>query len=258
MGCVMVVIKITCAPTQHFKCLNPHLDHAAFDAIFISEHNPYKYKQGHCQVSSFGVGGTNGHAIFWGEGYTPPIDVRKIFLNKMACGKGNILTDGSDASQWESKGLSFNPEPGEKYNVIYSKNPVTNEECLIYEKQEPEVDVEPIEFYSITGNHNDWGEDRMIEGDVPGVWWTDVEIPEEGELEFRFLAGGEANAAIGPEITTKKKTGPIKGPAADITARWVISGKEGDLVKIEFFAPADPKLSSLRTITWFKAASSGE
>ena len=25
-------------PTQHVKCLNPHLDHAAFDALYTTEH----------------------------------------------------------------------------------------------------------------------------------------------------------------------------------------------------------------------------
>merc|ERR1719210_1394587 len=44
--CVMVVIKAICAPTIHLKTLNPHLDHSAFEAIFCTEVNPYKYKQG--------------------------------------------------------------------------------------------------------------------------------------------------------------------------------------------------------------------
>jgi 3-oxoacyl-(acyl-carrier-protein) synthase len=255
--CIMVVVKITCAPTQHFKTLNPHLDHAAFDAIFISEHNPYKYKQGHCQVSSFGVGGTNGHAIFWGEGHKPPQDVRKIFLNKLARNKGNVLTDGSDPSKWH---VGFNPKAGENYSVIYSKDPLTNEDVFTYQKEEPEeVDEEAqAEFFCTTGNHNDWGEDRMIEGDVAGIWWADVEMPEGGELEFRILAGGEVEAAIGPETTTKKKTEPIVGPKSGLTTKWVVSGKEGTVVRIEFFAPADPKLKSLRSIMWFTTGASGE
>merc|ERR1719353_169890 len=61
------VTKNTSAPTIHLKTLNPHLDHAAFDAIFTSEATKYMYPMGHCQVSSFGVGGTNGHAIMWGK-----------------------------------------------------------------------------------------------------------------------------------------------------------------------------------------------
>merc|ERR1712190_392017 len=92
--CVMVVIKIVCAPTQHLKTLNPHLDHAAFDAIFITELNPYKYKQGHCQVSSFGVGGTNGHAIFWGECFKPPVDHKRKLMQKLMGASAPIVADG--------------------------------------------------------------------------------------------------------------------------------------------------------------------
>ena len=65
--CILIVMHAMALPTQHVKTLNPHLDHAAFDALYTTEHTAYKYAQGHCQVSSFGVGGTNGHAIFWGE-----------------------------------------------------------------------------------------------------------------------------------------------------------------------------------------------
>jgi polyketide synthase-associated protein len=263
--CVMVVVKITCAPTQHFKTLNPHLEHAAFDAIFCSEHNPYKYKQGHCQVSSFGVGGTNGHAVFWGEGHREPPDTRRIFLNKMALTKGKILTDGVDPKNWESSGLAFDAKPGDTYNVIYSKNPMTNEDVITYEKQPKQEEEDKDEeesggplFFSTTGNHNDWVEDRMIEGEVDGLWWADVEIPEGGDLEFRILQEGEDDQAIGPETTTKSRWEPIVGPMSGLTSKWVIKGKEGDIVKIEFFSPPDPKLKSLRTIWWSCTAAGKE
>merc|ERR550514_1703020 len=102
--CVMVVKKAKCAPTIHFKTLNPHLDHAAFDAFFCTEMNPYKYKQGHCQVSSFGVGGTNGHAIFWGEGHKKLPDVRMLFLKKLTGAKAKVQVEGSDPANWMSSG----------------------------------------------------------------------------------------------------------------------------------------------------------
>ena len=38
-----------------------------FNAVFNSELNYYNYSQGIVHVSSFGFGGTNAHAIFWGE-----------------------------------------------------------------------------------------------------------------------------------------------------------------------------------------------
>merc|ERR1712190_654631 len=143
-------------PTQHLKTLNPHLDHAAFDAIFITELNPYKYKQGHCQVSSFGVGGTNGHAIFWGESCVEAPDSRKQFLDKIKSLPPPIVAIGSDPAKWEFTVMSYNPTPGEGYQIIYSKDPLTGEESLKYEIVS---DEEPPEFYSTTGNHNNWVDD---------------------------------------------------------------------------------------------------
>merc|ERR1712125_123319 len=97
--------------------------------------NPYKYRQGHCQVSSFGVGGTNGHAVFWGEKKREVPDVRRQFLRKMTECKGQILADGNDPANWEFSGLSFKPELGVKYSVVYSKDPLTNKDTITYEKQ---------------------------------------------------------------------------------------------------------------------------
>merc|ERR1712113_69812 len=122
--CIMTVIMGTCVPTIHLKTLNPHLDHTAFDAIFISEHNPYKYKQGHCQVSSFGVGGTNGHCIFWGQQEKPDPDLRKQFLKKIQKSAPPILAEGRSAAEWEYKGMSYSPKPGEKYKIIYTNDPL--------------------------------------------------------------------------------------------------------------------------------------
>ena len=40
---------------------------SGFVAVFNSDLNSYYYSQGIVHVSSFGFGGTNAHAIFWGE-----------------------------------------------------------------------------------------------------------------------------------------------------------------------------------------------
>jgi len=98
----------------------------------------------------------------------------------------------------------------------------------------------------------------MIEGDVAGIWTTEIEIPEGGELSFRILADGDTNAVIGPEVTTKTKTDPIVGPKPGLTSDWVVKGKEGSIVVVEFFAPADPKLKALRSITWINSTTGGE
>jgi len=247
--CIMQVIKIVCCPTLHLKTLNPHLDHAAFDAIFISEHLPYRYKQGHCQVSSFGVGGTNGHAIFWGEGKRLSPDNRKVFLLKLKQAHSQILTDGSNPEQWEYTGMAYDAKPGDMYRVVYSRDPVTKEEDIRYEKELKVEDA--IEFYSTTGNHNEWAEDRMLEGDVPGLFYQEVEVPESGVLEFRILADGDSEKAIGPEVTTSKKTTRILGPSADLRTSWMVNGAAGTSMLIEFVAPTSIALEGVRSITWF-------
>merc|ERR1719401_67240 len=89
--CTLIVHHTKCAPTLHLKTLNPHLDHTKFEAIFCTETNPYKYRQGHCQVSSFGVGGANGHAIFWGQEHTQQeVDYSKVFMNKLKADKSDL------------------------------------------------------------------------------------------------------------------------------------------------------------------------
>merc|ERR1712050_718149 len=138
-------------------------------AIFITEILPYKYRQGHAQVSSFGVGGANGHAIFWGEGYKPPPNFKNQFAEKMKKAGSPVTAVGRDPSAWECRGLSHDCKPDDVYKVTYSveENGTTNVE---YEKQTAEEVLQP-EFYSTTGNHKGWGEDRMIEGDVVGLFY---------------------------------------------------------------------------------------
>merc|ERR1711920_1075627 len=108
---------------------------------------------------------------------------------------------GPDPAHWEFTGMSYDPQPGETYQVIYSRDPITDEEEIRYEKQLASGE-DPVEFYCTTGNHNGWTEDRMIEGDVPGLFYQIVEVPNAGVLEFRILAEGDSKRAIGPESST--------------------------------------------------------
>jgi hypothetical protein len=244
--CVCVVNQIVCAPSEHLKCLNPHLDHTAFDAIFISECCPYKYPRGHCQVSSFGVGGTNGHAIFWGEGYREPVDFRKVFMKKVTESKPPVLMDGSNPDDWEYSGLPILDDDEKQFKIKLTRDPITDEEVITYEVVEPEA-VEPPEFFCTTGNHNDWSEDRMLEGDVPYLYYQETEIPESGTLEFRILAEGDQEKAYAPEATTDWKTTPILGPDKELRTSWLIAGQApGTPIRIEFFAPPKGKMA----ITW--------
>jgi len=249
--CILIVTKIVCAPTLHLKCLNPHLEHAAFDAFFCSEMNPYLYNSGHCQVSSFGVGGTNGHAIFWGEGYTPPVDRKKYLMQKLITSSMPIVVIGNDPAEWEYSGPPYDLKPGEKCKLVYSKDPLTGDEEIRYETIR-NVDDQAVEYYCTSGSHNDWTDDRMEEGGSPGLFHQDITMPTGGTLEFRILAEGDQDRSIGPDHTTKRTSAPIVGPSADVRTSWIIEGQPGSDYRIEFFAPPASSLAtaSLRSVSW--------
>lgn len=246
--CVLVVMRTISCATLHLKTLNPHLDHAAFEAFFTTEHTPYKYRRGHCQVSSFGVGGTNGHAIFWGEKAEEEVDFRKLLLRKLMKAPPPIIAQGTDPSNWEYNGIDLCSKQGDNYRIMIQTDPVTGEENILFEKQ---IDLEePAGFYSTTGSHNDWGDDQMNEGDVPGLYFQDIEMPDNGVLEFRILAEGDQERAIGPNQTTYSKTAPMQGPDPELRTSWMVRGKPRSVMRVEFFSPMKKNGQHTRSITW--------
>jgi len=246
--CVMTVIKTKCAPTLHFKTLNPHLDHALFDAIFCTEANPYLYRCGHCQVSSFGVGGTNGHAIFWGEETKEAPNYQALFLRKLKEHPPPIVADGSNPKNWEYGGPGFDWKDEAKYSVRIEKDLAGDGFTVRYERQE-EIEPEVPEFYSITGTHNDWQDDRMMEGDVPGLYYVVIEVPSSGSVDFRFMAEGDVERRIGPDVEAcTKRTSPVVGPERDMTTFWRAAGRANSLLRVELYAPAKGK----RFVTWLR------
>lgn len=250
--CILVVMHAMALPTQHLKTLNPHLDHAAFDALYSTEQTAYKYAQGHCQVSSFGVGGTNGHAIFWGEKAQPDVDFRRVFLKKIMRATPPITTEGStDPALWDYRGLDYKATMGDTYKVSLDKDPLTGEENVSFEKEQ--VRDDPAEFYSTTGNHNDWDSERMQEGSIPGLYFQDITVPEGGQLEFRILVDGDPDKNIGPEDTTSQPLVPIKGPEKQLRTSWLVDASPGTLVRVEFLTSTKDLHSSLkpRSVSWF-------
>lgn len=248
--CVLVVMYALAAPTLHLKTLNPHLDHAAFEAFFTTESNPYKYRTGHCQVSSFGVGGTNGHAIFWGECVgVEPVGEKKALVRKALANMSTVTTRGPDPAKWDYTGMDYDAGPGDSYRVVIEKDPDSGANLVYYEKQLDAFD--PFDFYSVSGNFNNWGEERMQDGDVPGLHYLDVEVPESGTLEFRILAEGDPEQCIGPVETTSRRTAPIRGPSSELHTSWMVRAAAGVHMRIEFLVPRKACFGE-RSITWLQ------
>lgn len=245
--CILTVQHGKCPPTLHFKTLNPHLDHAQFDAIFCNEPNPYLYKQGHCQVSSFGVGGTNGHGIFWGVQEEDQPDYKELFMKKIKVYQEPVQANGPNPENWHYTGMPFEVKDNEQITVYYSRDPVNKAETVRFEVSEAAEPEPPAEYYCTSGNHNEWSEDRMMDGEVAGLFFQDVEVPPSGVLEFRILAEGDKDRAIAPEEKgTTKRTAPIQGPGSGLEGYWSAKEEPEAVVRIELMIPA----KGPRSITW--------
>jgi hypothetical protein len=247
--CVMVVLRARCAPSQHIRVLNPHLENTIFDARFMSEAGNCKFKRNHCQVSSFGVGGTNGHAIFWGEYYKAgkEIDAEKLLDAKLRRHQPTLIANGSNPEDWDFSGPDFKSKPGDRYIISIERDPITGETPIRWIKADP-VESKP-EFYAVTGNFNSWSSDRMDEGDVPGLYYIEAEIQYAGTLEFRFLIEGDESRALGPvDENCTRRTAPMDEIRSDCKTSWCITGSTGDLFRIELHAPPNAP----RTVSWLR------
>lgn len=233
--CVLVVIKNVSTATQHLKELNPHLEHHNFDAIFTVEPVPYKYPQGHCQVSSFGVGGTNGHAVFWGRSETlRNDDPDALFKLKMKETPPMVVADGPDPSLWDWNGPSQKFKPGAKVTIQLFRDPTDDKKFQVaYEPQEEIPELMP-EYLCISGDFNSWTtEMRMIPGDMNGIFTQEIDLPASGSAKFRFLAEGDESKSIGPnQPLCSQKICTISEPGQS-EGLWEINGPPSSTYRVE-------------------------
>merc|ERR1712060_797815 len=107
--------------------------------------------QGHSQVSSFGFGGANGHGI-------------KLVSEKLAKRPfPQVRVTGKDPNDWEADFPDMRAcRNGAKFSTTMTKE-TPDDEAVIWKLEEdgPEPEDDDDTFYSITGNFNDWQDDRM-------------------------------------------------------------------------------------------------
>merc|ERR1711870_3467 len=159
---------------------------------------------------------------------------------------------GKDPSEWDADFPDLQKlKPGSKISVTINKED-KNEEKVKWDidRDGPEIKEDDDDcFFSICGNFNDWEDDRMAAGDVPGVHTATIETPDSGVLEFRFLKDGEKDQVLAPATDScEKKTEAIQGPAKGLTNKWSIQSQAGSEVKIELFFRG-----SMRALLWLGA-----
>ena len=140
------------------KELNPHLEHSSFDAVFQTEAANFHYVRGHSQVSSFGFGGSNGHAVFWGDSYDSSAvqaDIIKVFSCKLRnTAAPEVRPMGMNPDEWDSDLWDADVQPGDRYHVTLHNDGLAFDKPIKWIKDESVERVEEVEenaFYEITG-----------------------------------------------------------------------------------------------------------
>jgi len=247
--CVLQCKHGRCLPTIHLRTLNAHLEHEAFDAIFQTEGAAYHYNQGHSQVSSFGFGGSNGHAIFWGGKQDALADHQKLLMNRIRrMAPAEVRVTGKDPDEWEADFPDPRCKRGDKFTIQLSPDDPKDKPAKWekVEEEEPDDDEDSSTYYIITGNFNGWSDDRMIPGEVDGVFGATVTVPDSGILQFRFMQDGEPDRVLCPETQDcARRTAPILGPGKDLDNKWSVPAPPGREVRIELLAKRGRK-----SVTW--------
>jgi len=257
--CVLLVKDGGVKPTLHFRTLNPHLEHSTFDAFFASEASKFHGECAHSQVSSFGFGGTNAHAVFWGQKIGPPLSDLEHFQKRLkasAAPEVRIIGDNPDDWEWDqpdTRGL----KSGDVWCVSLSPDD-NKDDPIVWKKMEMLEDNDEDEFYVITGNFDGWSEDRMESSDgigvrmepsdVPGVHVITIAVPSSGSLEFRFLKNGDPEQVLAPASSNcTRKTELIQGPESGLTNSWLVRAEPGSELHVELLA-----LGKEKSVIWLK------
>ena len=155
---------------------------------------------------------------------------------------------GANPDDWDSDYPDYREmKPGDKFAMQL----MSEKESVRWIREDPVLEDA---FYAVTGNFNDWQEDRMVRaddvGDVGGcgLHVVTVLMPVSGRIEFRILKNGEDDAVIAPATPAcTRKTTPILGPGPDLKNYWLVEGSPGQEVVIELFISDE-----LRSVLWIK------
>lgn len=238
--------SLNSVPILHFRQLNPNLEQSTFTSFYNNEMSTTGYTCGNVHVSSFGFGGSNGHAILWGQSLYGIPDVPAAFakrLKKML--PPEVRVSGSDPNEWEWDGPEQDVKEGDLYDIkLHSDAPP--DVPIVWDKVQDanEVNDGLTDHYCITGPFNEWDSDRLEDGPISGMRTITLEMPASGEIEFRFLKNGDETDGVifpandkctwrGAEIL-----GPnLKREDKDRTrTTWLITGEPSELVRIDFFS----------------------
>merc|ERR1712217_394164 len=223
-------------PTLHLGVLNPHLEGTDFGGYYNTELGSTNQMQSHLHISSFGFGGTNTHAVLFGDASFTGDDSTMFMKRLSLMAPPEVKPTGKDPSEWETNGLEFVASQGDKYSITITKDDAFDKPAkYVLEQEALGPDFDPNDTsYDIC--FNDGEQLTMEPGDVPGMRSVIVEVPTSGELEFNFVATMEEGLILSPATNRcKRKTASISGPAEGLTNNWLITETPDTLMEINLF-----------------------
>merc|ERR1711879_1051001 len=175
----------------------------------------------------------------WGENKpltSDPDKFRSHWMSKMS--PPDIRAPGPDPSEWDADLPDQLVKPGDVWSVVLEKG-APADAPMIWQKTEEglgdEIDLDDVS-YSIVGDFNSWTAQMMEDGDAPGSRNIIVEVPDSGELRFRFVQTVDEDMVLAPaQDHCTKKAAQIVGPAPDLTNSWIAKGPAGSSLQISLF-----------------------
>mmetsp|Transcript_113956 Transcript_113956/g.302855 ORF Transcript_113956/g.302855 Transcript_113956/m.302855 type:complete len:958 (-) Transcript_113956:111-2984(-) len=251
--CVMAVMHSECAPNQHLREQNPHLDIEGWPAHMLSEGLPHIADASYVGVSGFGYGGTNAHALAYGKNMvTSRGEGQKHLMNSIyrkvkAASVPEIYMEGDSYEDWATTGVPhLCAEPGKKYHIEL----MPDGKAVWREASGPEISDSISAFY-ILGSFSSWDPVSLEPSqDIPGLYSYEVTLGNKKQEAFQISVEGDPELILYPEQPdcTRKAT-PMLGPGAPPSREhsWVIKGDSGARYRVEVFK-SGPTIS----VSWFK------
>nr|AQS99216.1 type I polyketide synthase [Gambierdiscus polynesiensis] len=251
--CIMAVMHSECAPNQHLREQNPHLDIEGWPANLLMEAQPMKADPSYVGVSGFGYGGTNSHALAYGKnmvtsrGTNQKYMMNAVYKKIKAASVPEVWMDGDNYEEWATSGVPhLLAAPGKTYHIelLAEGKAVWREAAL------PEIS-DTVSSFQILGSFSNW--DRLPlepSRDVEGLYTYEVTLGSKGRESFQISVDNDPELVLYPETPScTRKATPVLGPsqAPSQEYAWVMKGDSGARYRVEVF-----KSGPATSVTWLR------
>jgi len=251
--CIMAVMHSECAPNQHLKEQNPHLDIEGWPAHLLMEAQPMRADASYVGVSGFGYGGTNSHALAYGRnavtsrGSSQKYLLSSIYRKVKAASIPEVWMDGEDYEDWATSGVPhLDAAPGKRYHVdLLADGKAVWREAVL-----PEVSYSTSALH-IQGSFSGWDMLSLEPSvDVEGLFTYDLTLGSKGQETFQICVDGDPELVLYPEQPNcTRKAAPTRGPAPPPSRdhAWAIRGDSGSRYRVEVF-----RSGAELSVTWLR------